>query len=177
MTWDGPSGAYLSPRAPGESDTWTDATARAGRTGTQQIREAGESVPPPDVAEALHLPVGEAAVVRRRTVFLDGKPIEAVDSWYPSSIASSTPLAEPKRIKGGAVTLLAELGYSAREAVDDISVRGATEAEADVLGLPVGAPVIVVFRTIVSKNNVPFEVTVMIMVPEDRHLRYPLSVG
>jgi DNA-binding GntR family transcriptional regulator len=104
-------------------------------------------------------------------------PIEAVDSWYPSSIASSTPLAEPKKIRGGAVTLLAELGYSAREAVDDISVRGATEAEADVLDLPVGAPVIVVFRTIVSKNNIPFEVTVMIMVPEDRHLRYPLSVG
>lgn len=177
MTWDGPSSAYITPRAQGESDAWTDATARAGRTGTQQIREVAKTVPPPEVAEALRIPVGEAAVVRRRTIYLDGKPIEAVDSWYPSSIAGSTPLAEPKKIKGGAVTLLAELGYSPRVALDDISVRGATAGEADVLGMSVGAPVIVVFRTTVSENDIPFEATVMIMVPENRHLRYPLSVG
>lgn len=175
--WDGPSGIYLSPRAPGETDAWTDATARAGRTGTQQIREVTEAVPPLEVAGALQLPAGAAAVVRRRTIFLDGKPVETVDSWYPSSIASATPLAEPAKIKGGAVTLLANLGYSARAALDDISVRGATDTEADLLGLSVGAPVIVVFRTTVSEQEVPFEATVMIMVPENRHLRYPLSVG
>ena len=69
------------------------------------------------------------------------------------------------------------MGYVVREALDDISVRGATEPEADLLGLPAGAPVIVVFRTAVSERDVPFEATVMVMVPEDRHLRYPLSAG
>jgi GntR family transcriptional regulator len=175
--WDGPSAPYLSPRAPGETDAWTDATTRAGRTGTQQIREVAETIPPPDVAEALRLPAGAPAVVRRRTVFLDGKPIETVDSWYPASIASATPLAEPRKIKGGAVTLLAEMGYLARGALDDISVRGATGPEADLLGLQAGAPVIVVFRTTVSERDVAFEATVMVMVPEDRHLRYPLAAG
>ena len=175
--WDGPSAPYLSPRAPGQTDAWTDATSRAGRTGTQQIREVAETTPPPDVAAALRLPEGELAVVRRRTVLLDGKPIETADSWYPASIASATPLAQPRKIKGGAVTLLAGLGYVAREALDDISVRGATEPEAELLSLQVGAPVIVVFRTTVSEHDVPFEATVMVMVPEDRHLRYPLSVG
>lgn len=175
--WDGPSAPYLSPRAPGETDAWTDATSRAGRTGTQQIREVSEAIPPPEVADALRLSAGAPAVVRRRTVFLDGKPIETVDSWYPASIAGDTPLAQPRKIKGGAVTLLADMGYVARGALDDISVRGATGPEADLLGLQVGAPVIVVFRTAVSEHDVPFEATVMIMVPEDRHLRYPLSVG
>jgi GntR family transcriptional regulator len=175
--WDEPSAPYLSSRAPGEADAWTDATSRAGRAGTQQIREVAETIPPPDVATALQLPVGEPAVVRRRTVFLDGKPIETVDSWYPASIASATPLAQPRKIKGGAVTLLADLGYVARGALDDISVRSATGPEADLLGLQAGAPVIVVFRTTVSEHDVPFEATVMIMVPEDRHLRYPLSPG
>ena len=47
----------------------------------------------------------------------------------------------------------------------------------DTLGLPPGAPVIVVFRTAISKSDVPFEATVMVMVPEGRHLRYPLSAG
>jgi GntR family transcriptional regulator len=175
--WDGPSAPYLSPRAPGETDAWTDATTRAGRTGTQQIREVAETIPPPDVAEALRLPSGTAAVVRRRTVFLDDKPIEIVDSWYPASIASATLLAEPRKIKGGAVTLLADMGYVARGALDDVSVRGATRQEAGLLGLPPRAPVIVVFRTTVSESDVPFEATVMVMVPEDRHLRYPLSPG
>jgi GntR family transcriptional regulator len=175
--WDGPSAPYLSPRAPGETDAWTDATTRAGRIGTQQIREVAETIPPPDVAEALRLPAGAPAVVRRRTVFLDGKPIETVDSWYPASIASGTPLAQPGKIKGGAVTLLARMGYVALRALDDISVRGATGPEADLLGLSPGAPVIVVFRTTVPGRDVPFEVTVMVMVPEDRHLRYPLSVS
>lgn len=175
--WDGPSAPYLSPRAPGETDAWTDAASRAGRTGTNEIREVSETIPPPEVAEVLRLSPGEPAVVRRRTVFLDGKPIETADSWYPASIASATALAQPRKIKGGAVTLLADLGYVARGALDDISVRAATGPEADLLSLQEGAPVIVVFRTTVSERDVPFEATVMIMVPEDRHLRYPLSVG
>jgi len=175
--WDEPSAPYLSPRAPGETDAWTDVTARAGRKGTQQLREVVETMPPPDVADALLLSAGASAVVRRRTVLLDDRPIEIVDSWYPASIASATPLAEPKKIKGGAVTLLADMGYVAHEAIDDISVRGATQPEAELLSLPEGAPVLVVFRTAVSEHDVPFEATVMIMVTEGRHLRYPLSAG
>jgi GntR family transcriptional regulator len=175
--WDGASAPYLSPRAPGEADAWTDQTARAGRAGTQQIREVAETVPPQDVAAMLQLPAGAAAVVRRRTVLLDGTPIETVDSWYPAAIATGTALAEPRKIKGGAVTLLAGMGYVARGALDDISVRGATAAEAALLAIPAGAPVIVVFRVVVPEAGVPFEATVMIMVPEGRHLRYPLAAG
>jgi DNA-binding GntR family transcriptional regulator len=175
MEWDGTSASYLSPRAQGEADAWTDQTARAGRTGTQQIREVTEALPPEDVASALRLPAGATAVVRRRTVFLDGAPIETVDSWYPAPVAADTALAEPRKIKGGAVTLLAGMGHVARSALDDISVRGATAAEAALLGLPVGAPVIVVFRVVVPEAGDPFEATVMIMAPEGRHLRYPLA--
>jgi GntR family transcriptional regulator len=177
VNWDGASAPYLSPRAPGEADAWTDQAARAGRAGTQQIREVAQAVPPQEVAGALRLPAGDGAVVRRRTVFLDGTPIELVDSWYPASIAAGTALAGPGKIKGGAVTLLAGMGYAARGALDDISVRGATEAEAALLAIPAGAPVIVVFRVVTSEAGVPFEATVMTMVPEGRHLRYPLASG
>jgi GntR family transcriptional regulator len=177
MTWDRASGAYLTARGAGEADTWTDATARAGRTGTQQIREVAAVLPPSEIAAALQLPHGETAVVRRRTIFLDGKPIEIADSWYPPSIADGTPLAEPRKIKGGAVTLLAALGYSSHTALDDVSVRGATDTEAHLLELSAGDPVIVVFRTTFSESGIPFEVAVMVMTPEGRHLRYPLSAG
>jgi GntR family transcriptional regulator len=73
--------------------------------------------------------------------------------------------------------LLAALGYSSHTALDDISVRGATDTEAGLLELSAGDPVIVVFRTTFSEESIPFEVSVMVMTPEGRHLRYPLSAG
>jgi DNA-binding GntR family transcriptional regulator len=69
------------------------------------------------------------------------------------------------------------MGYVARGALDDISVRSATPGEAALLALPAGAPVIVVFRVVVPEAGDPFEATVMIMTPEGRHLRYPLATG
>jgi DNA-binding GntR family transcriptional regulator len=110
-------------------------------------------------------------------MFLDDQPVEAADSWYPASVARGTPLAEPRKIRGGAVTLLAGLGYVASEAREDIAFRAAADQEADALGLPAGTPVIVLSRTILSADDVPFEASVMVMVAEGRRLRYQLAVG
>ncbi|WP_420819999.1 UTRA domain-containing protein [Sinosporangium album] len=74
--------------------------------GAQLIREVGSAVPPPNVAAMLGLNPGTKAIVRRRTMVLDGKPAELTDSWYPISVADGTALAVPRKIKGGAVTLL-----------------------------------------------------------------------
>lgn len=153
--WDCSSVPYLSPRAAGQPDAWTEETTRAGQTGTQQIREVTEATPPPEVAEALRLQPSTTAVVRRRTMLLDGAPVELTDSWYPADIASGTQLAEPRRIKGGAVTFLAELGWVAAESLEDITFRPATGDEAEALGLLAGAPVIVLFRIALTAASVP----------------------
>jgi DNA-binding GntR family transcriptional regulator len=134
-------------------------------------------VPPADVAAALRLPPGASAVVRRRMMLLDGQPVELTDSWYPEEIAAGTALADPRKIKGGAVTLLAGLGYVVHEAREDIAFRGATVGEAGELGLRAGTPVIVLSRTCLTAGGVPFEVSVMVMVAEGRHLRYRLIAG
>lgn len=104
----------------------------------------------------------------------DGRPVELTDSWYPQEVAAGTALAEPRKIKGGAVTLLADLGYQVHEAREDIVFRGATADEAAQLGLSMGAPVIVLLRTCLTAAGVPFEASVMVMVAEGRHLCYRL---
>lgn len=163
---------YLTPRQDHQGDAWTEEAAQAGHVGTQKIREVVSTVPPSEVAAALGLPPEAEAVVRRRTMLSDGRPVELTDSWYPAGIATGTPLAEGGRIKGGAVTLLAGLGYSVHEAREEIEFRGATEDEAGELGLPEGTPVIVLTRTCFTAEEVPFEASVMVMVADGRRLRY-----
>lgn len=168
---------YLSPRQEGQVDAWSEEAAAAGRVGTQDLREVGEAVPPPEVATALGLAVGVTAVVRRRTILLDGQPVESAESWYPAAVAMGTALAEPRKIQGGAVTLLAGLGYIVHEAQEDIAFRTSTETEAAVLGVAAGSPVIVLVRRNLTADNVPFEVSVMVMIAEGRHLRYRMIAG
>lgn len=175
--WTCSSVPYLSPRGAGQADAWSEETAQAGRVGTQSLRHVGESAPPVEVAEALNLAPDEVAVLRSRLILLDGQPIELADSWYPASIARSTPLAEERKIKGGAVTLLAEMGYAAHEAREDISVRAANDGEARVLNIQEGDPLIVLFRATLNSDGIPFEVSTMRMVAAGRHLRYRLTVG
>ncbi|MQY05712.1 hypothetical protein ACRB68_37890 [Actinomadura sp. RB68] len=175
--WVASSLPYLSPRSEGQADPWSQEAAQEGRRGTQRIREVVTEVPPVEVAAALGLPEGAPAVVRRRTMLLDDRPVELTDSWYPEAIAAGTALAMPGKIKGGAVTLLAGLGYTVHESREEIEVRGATPQEAAELMIPADAPVIVLRRTCLTAAAVPFEATVMVMVPEGRRLRYRLIEG
>ncbi|MEU0517976.1 UTRA domain-containing protein [Streptosporangium sp. NPDC006007] len=168
---------YLSPRQEGQMDAWSEEAAQAGHVGTQRIRAVVTDAPPADVASALGLRSAAAAVVRRRTMLLDDRPVELTDSWYPERIAAGTALASPEKIKGGAVTLLADLGYAVHEAREDITFRAATADEASELEIPAGTPVITLFRTCLTAEGEPFEASVMVMVAENRHLRYRLKAS
>ncbi|GHE39831.1 hypothetical protein GCM10017673_47740 [Streptosporangium violaceochromogenes] len=158
-------------------DAWSEETARAGRVGTQRIRAVVTDAPPADVVSALGLRSDATAVVRRRTMLLDDRPVELTDSWYPERITAGTALASPGKIKGGAVTLLAGLGYAVHEAREDITFRPATPGEAAELEIPAGTPVITLFRTCLTAEGMPFEASVMVMIAEGRHLRYRLTAN
>lgn len=175
--WLGSTARYVAPRTPGEPDAWSEELAEHGRRGSQRLREAGEAEPPGFVAAALRLADGERAVVRRRVMLEEDRPVELTDSYYPGSVAAGTGLAEPRKIRGGAPTLLAELGYVADEVVEDLSVRRAEPDEAHELALPAGALVIQLVRVSSTADGVPYEVSVMTMRPEGRHFRYRLKAG
>ena len=176
-TWTDVSAPYLSPRGQGQADAWTEEAARQNRTGSQQLREVAEVVPPADVAEALRLASGERAVVRRRTMHLDGRSFELTDSYYPLSIAAGTPLAEPRKVRGGAPTVLAELGKRPHRVREDVSTRPAADQERELLELVDGQWVLILFRTTTAEDGTPIEVSVMTMVPTNRRLTYELLLG
>jgi len=165
--------AYVAPRSNGQTDAWTE---EAQQRGGQRLAEVAEVDPPEPVANALGLAAGEKAVVRRRIILLDGAPIELADSYYPPSIARGTDLAEKRKIKGGAPTLLAALGYRARHVSEDLDFREADDTEREALALPEGANVLTLLRTTTAEDGSPFEVQLMVM-KAPRRLHYEIEVA
>ncbi|WP_344937586.1 UTRA domain-containing protein [Sphaerisporangium flaviroseum] len=174
--WASVSTPYTRPHTAGQGDAWASEAAQHGHTGTHRLGEVGEQPAPPEVAERLQLTPGEPVVVRRRIVLLDGQPVELADSYYPTAVARDTGLAEPRKVAGGAVALLAKLGYEPRHAEEDVYTRPASEDERQALGLNEHDWVLVLIRTLTADNGQPVEVSVMKMNPQGRYLRYETTL-
>jgi len=174
--WTSTSMPYLKPSTDGK-DAWSQEAAARGGSGTQRIAHAGEVAPPEAVARLLCLKPGEKAVVRRRVIYLDEQAVELTDSYYPASIAAGTPLAETQKIRGGAVALLAELGFVGQRVQEDVTARLPTTDDRAVFSLGERDPVLVLTRLILDEAERPIEVDVMTMPARDGRLRYELKVG
>lgn len=171
--WVSQSATYVTP---GLGDAWNAEAAQRGAEGSQRLREVAEVEPPRQVAEGLAIPQGQPVVVRRRVMSLDGRPVELTDSHYPVSIARGTRLAEPRKIPGGAITLLAELGYPPKHVREEVSARPADSEERQLLGLDEGEWVIVLTRLLSTTGGTPVEASVMTMIARGTRLGYEMDV-
>ncbi|MDG4832174.1 UTRA domain-containing protein [Solwaraspora sp. WMMD1047] len=81
--WVGSSLPYVTATSEAR-DEWAEEARRLGGHGTQHLSEVGESTAPPEVVEALG---DDRVVVRRRVMFLDDRPVELTDSYYPAQLA------------------------------------------------------------------------------------------
>jgi GntR family transcriptional regulator len=174
--WITASTPYLAPRAAGERDPWEQEAAEAGHVGRHRLTLVGRFSAPDLVAERLEIDQDAPAILRRRLVTLDDRPVEIADSWYPLAVAEGTGLAEQKPIRGGALRLLAGLGYMAARHVEDVAI---VDPPADATAELGTSPVLELIRTSYTANDVPFEVAVMLMSRDmapgvPRRLRYEL---
>ncbi|MER6999652.1 UTRA domain-containing protein [Streptomyces sp. NPDC000410] len=175
--WVSTSMPYLTPRATGQTDAWSaEAAARGGR-GRQRIISADETAPVPVVAELLGVPEGRLVVVRRRMMYLDDQPCELTDTYYPAHIARGTALAGTAKIPGGAVTLLAELGYRGARAREDVVARMPNADERQALQLGLDQPVLHLTRLTLDEADRPLQVDMMTMPAHMQRLRYEIRIG
>lgn len=138
--WISTSVPYLAASPGARGDAWAAEAAAEGRRGIQRIVQAGEVEAPGPVAELLGTPAGQSVIARRRIMYLDGEPCELTDTYYPVDIAGGTGLAETAKIPGGAIRLLADLGYVGVRVREDVTARQATEHEREQLRLTAGNP-------------------------------------
>ncbi|MCX4693870.1 GntR family transcriptional regulator [Streptomyces sp. NBC_01408] len=175
--WTSTSMPYLTPRAAGDTDAWSEEAKEAGRRGSQRIVHSGEDEAPADVALTLGLMAGAAVVVRRRIIELDGEPTELTDTYYPAAIAAGTPLAGTGKIRGGAVTLLAALGHVGVRVVESVTARMPDAEESEQLHLAAGEPVLQLARTTYDAADRPIQADVMVMPVGRQQLRYEIRIG
>jgi GntR family transcriptional regulator len=176
MTSAGPWTSVSLPYVSGQPrDAWGAEAAAHGGTGTQKLLNVDEVSASATVADALGLEVGEPVVVRRRVMLFNDHPVELVESYYPAAIARNTRLADSRKIPGGAVALLAELGHQPRHVREDVSARLATPDERTTLQLDEPSCVLRLSRVLTTDSGLAVEASVMTMVAENRRLRYELT--
>ncbi|MEU0952146.1 UTRA domain-containing protein [Streptomyces niveus] len=175
--WISTSMPYLTPRRSGDADAWAAEAGAKGRGGTQRIVHAGEVPAPSVVAELFGIVDGEPVVVRRRVIELDGEPSELTDTYYPASIARGSRLAGTAKIRGGAVTLLAELGYRGVRVREDVTARMPGPEDRQALRMAADEPVLSLTRVTLDGEDRPIQVDLITMPSHRQRLRYEIRIG
>ncbi|MGX1132034.1 GntR family transcriptional regulator [Streptomyces glaucescens] len=175
--WVSTSMPYLTPREQGQGDAWGADAAAQGRRGTQRILHAGEVPAPAEVARLFGIQEGEPVVVRRRLILLDDEPNELTDTYYPVDIARGTALSGTARIKGGAVTLLRQLGHVGTLVREDVTAGIPSEEEKNALRTNQGEPVLRLTRLTLDRDDRPIQVDRMVMPAQRQRLHYEIRIG
>jgi DNA-binding GntR family transcriptional regulator len=175
--WVSTSVNYAKPQPAGAADAWTEEANSQSAKGSQSLTRTGEAAPPPAVADAFRLKAGETAIVRGRIIYADEEPVELADTYYPRDIAEGTPLAEPRKIKGGAVTLLTEMGHTPTRIIEDVTARPPSESERQQLRIAEHEPVVVIERLSLDGSGRPVQADVMVAPAKLRRLRYEMKVS
>lgn len=150
----------------GAGDAWSAEVREQGRTPHETI-ELGIVVPPARVAERLNLvPDRDVVVLRKRIRYVDDRPYQLADSYFPEHIVRGTALMEPRSVSapGG---ILASIGRPQSKYTDEIAVRMPSRSESDRLDLPSGTPIAEIMRTGYADDGTPLRCMVSI-VPGDR---------
>ncbi|MCF2528394.1 GntR family transcriptional regulator [Yinghuangia soli] len=175
--WVSSSMPYVAPQRGSGSDAWAAEAAAAGRRGTQRILHAGEVAAPAEVAELLGQSGTDKVVVRRRLMLLDDEPCEVTDTYYPAAIAGGTQLAATAKIRGGAISLLAELGHVGTHIREDVTARLPSAEERAALALDRHSPVLCLTRTTLDRDGRAIQVDLMVMPAHRQRLRYEMGLG
>jgi DNA-binding GntR family transcriptional regulator len=156
-------------------------TGPAGdEAGPRPVREheAGRVPPPPAVARRLGLRPGSLTMRTRYVLGAGGTAVQLALSWEPVSLTAGTPVAVPEEgpLAGrGVIERMKAIGIIVDQVTEDIAVRPALRAEAAVLGLAPGAPVLLVERSHLAGGRAVE--TADIVVSADGHrLRYRIPV-
>lgn len=170
---------YRERRATGVSNYNAEAAAQ-GRRAKQVIREVVETLAPERIAELLGVDAGTPLLVRRLLFTVDDSPMQLVDGYYELALVASTPIVEPRLIKGGANAVIEDpegpIGRRIVQFVEDLDIRMPFPHEAEQLEIPAGVPIARVLRTAYDSAGRALEVLDSI-VPCDRHVfRYVIDV-
>ncbi len=143
---------------------------------TRIIRDLAEVSPPDSVVGRLHIEPNERVWVRKRTIFLDGRPSQLADSYYPRNVAHGTALQDEETGPGGDFARLDDSGHTPSNIREEWVARMPTSPESRALQLPEGTPVIDFIRTIFDQDHRPVEVMLSVIAGDTVSFCYEFPV-
>ncbi|WP_381801091.1 GntR family transcriptional regulator [Streptomyces niveus] len=167
---------YKNPPADGGKYQWIAAAERKGLSGRSELLDVEEVEPPTLVRDAFGLDDGDKVILRRQVMYLAERdreePCELVEVYFPLDLAQGTPIAERRRIKGGAGRILLEAGLPPLRCVDKVAARWPTPRQAKALKMPTKLPVLRQFRVTYSVDDRPIQAEFMIKAGHLYELEY-----
>jgi len=177
----GHPGSPFGLAGPVPAGTGPAGTGPAGdEAGPRPVREheAGRVPPPPAVARRLGLRPGSLTMRTRYVLCAGGTTVQLALSWEPVSLTAGTPVAVPEEgpLAGrGVIERMKAIGITEDQVTEDISVRPALRAEAAVLGLAPGGPVLLVERSHLAGGRA-VETADIVVAADGHRLRYRIPV-
>ncbi len=131
---------------------------------------------PMDVARALELKAGEAAVQLRRLLLSDGRPVVLDDIWLPGNLFKGLTAEKLGGYRGPMYSLFeTEFGVRMIRAEEKIRAVPAGPEEAAILDLPEGAPLLSVERLSFTYGDKPVELRRGLYNTATHHYRNELN--
>ena len=158
-----------------------DEVAAAGHAPRLSWEHQSERVPAPaHVARRLRLPDGDHLVTRTRYLMsADGSPVQLATSYEPAATTAQTPVPFPEQgtfAGRGVVERMQAIGIGVDQVVEEISVRPALSAEAAVLDIPAGSPVLLIERSHRAGERT-VETAEIVIAADQFRLRYRFPVA
>ena len=137
-------------------------------------------IPPPHVARRLGLDPGVDWVTSTRYLLTaDSEPVQLATSYEPERITAATPVAVPEQgpLAGrGVIERMASIGIVVDEVSEEVSVRPSLQAESAALGMPAGAPVLLIERAHLASGRA-VETGEIVIAADRFRLRYRIPVA
>jgi DNA-binding GntR family transcriptional regulator len=160
-----------------------DEAAQDGAAGTARRlsweHQTSRLIPPPHVARRLGVEPGIDWVISTRYLLTaDSEPVQLAISYEPEQVTAGTPVAVPEQgpLAGrGVIERMASIGVVVDEVIEEVSVRPSLLAESAVLGMPAGAPALVIERAHLASGR-PVEAGEIVIAADRFRLRYRIPV-
>ncbi|WP_420087711.1 GntR family transcriptional regulator [Nocardiopsis composta] len=157
--------------SPGGS-SYAEQVTRSGRTPRTPLVQCEAIVPPPEIAEVLQLAEGEEALIRKRHMLAEEKPVQIATSYIPMAVAGTVDIAFPDTGPSGMYARIADRGFGPVRFTEDIEVRPAEVSEADFLNMARGQPVFAILRTAFDSEDRPVETCLNVLAAAQWRLTY-----
>lgn len=120
---------------------------------SRQVIEFGFTLPPPPVAAALRIDEDVQSLRARRLHFADGVPYDLISTWLPPHVAGSVSRDDLEQL--GAWETLRSVGIEPTRTMHSITAGAAVPEHAELLGLPAGAPLLLLRRLALTEDDQP----------------------